>query len=240
MKKIIMTVTLLLLLAIGSGCQQRDVAPPLILLNDVMYKMYDDRPSIEQDLIENWAYVGKVESCVGLSEIPKKNFQANTRIVGAELYHSNEGRIIIRNYSGAALVSVGEFFGDCIIVAFEGQYYQYIALAEFGKVDELMRISADDGKLLLVNGVIYRLGMMKSRDDFQLDDTYIYLGRIASKVSAYVHPTENFQSNSPFISVGSEIYEMPQSDDAYADILVIDSDSDSDFLYYYSMLKNDN
>jgi len=139
MKNMLIVIVLTSIFAVGSGCTHKDALPPLLMVNDVMYQSYTDNPNIAQELADSWNYIGKVESCVGLTELPRINFQANHKIVGAEIYHSFEGRIEVHNYDRNSQGDRKEFFGDSVIVTYNGLYFQYLALEEVERVNELQR-----------------------------------------------------------------------------------------------------
>lgn len=195
--------------------------PPMVLVNDVMYQSYDFRSGVSQILDDTWTRVGEIESSVSLTEKPTENLQANCEFVGTEVYHSSSGRITVNPYGSDIIKNDEEFFGDSIILAYKGEYHQYIAIKEYDKVNELLKAMSDYGMLLQVDGVMYTLRAHGSVGAYKLDDTYVYLGEILSSVPENERPTEDFQVNSLVVEVGSKIYKLPPDHISGCDFVVI-------------------
>ncbi len=65
--------------------------PPSVYVQNATYRLNANDSSLPEENV----YLGKVESSVPCSELPIKNFQANSDIVGAEIYQA-EGNIYIK------------------------------------------------------------------------------------------------------------------------------------------------
>ena len=91
-------------------------APPMVYVNNTLYKQSTSQTSFNE-LKEDFVYLGVIESDITnfqnandagnyLDGIPKKNFQANHPIVGAEVYQ----------------------YGDNIVVEIDDKYWLYEAI----------------------------------------------------------------------------------------------------------------
>jgi len=216
---------LIILLLFGFGCERGDnVAPPLILVDGVCYWMYDDSVGVAQQLNDSWAYVGKVRGRVSAGVRPKKNLHANHEIVGAEIYHSNEGRIRIRNTLWGDPIN-DEIIGNCVIVAFEGQFTLYIS--EEAHADVYTIMDTAERPSLMIDGVVYSLMSAVDDDDISIPDSFVYLGIVESTVPIENLPMEDFQANRSIV-VGASVYRLPSGEDN--DIVVF---STANSRYYY-------
>jgi len=196
--------------------------PPSVFVNDTYYQIFESRQSAVPELDESWDYLGTVQSEVSLSETPTGNFQASGSGIGAEIYHSYDGRIPLYYMDDY----LGEKYGDSIIVVFNGQRSLYISN---DVRDEIYRIF-DTVQLhcLLVDGDMYKLRSIAGGGDFSLSDSYIFLGEVNSAVSLYELPTENLQANRELV-IGAKVYRLPA--DETEDIVVF---HDSNLRYYYA------
>ena len=195
---------------------------PLIRINNVMYQEYDTSTArIAQKLDDTWVFVGKIESFMHETREPVENFQANTNIIGAEVYHSSEGSIVVNARSNLPLVKGEEFFGDSIIVVIRYPIYpysecrQYIAQELFGEVYTLLSATADYGNLLYANENMYELELILSPYNPQDDGMYHtsdYLGEILGQVPENEQPLENFFVNYIMIGVGAKVYRLPKEE----------------------------
>jgi len=58
--------------------------------------------------------------------------------------------------------------------------------------------STDNGLLLQIDSIMYRLHIWCQVDDFQLDDGCLYLGEVQSSVPEDQRPEEDFQVNNTY------------------------------------------
>lgn len=228
MRNYIIMIFIILPLTFGAGCSHGDnIAPQLILVNGVMYYMYDNSAGIAQMLDDSWVFVGKVESCVRSDTQPRRNLQSNHSIVGAEVYHSNEGYIRIANSSwGDPLKDA--VTGDSIIVVFEGQFSLY--LSEEAHADVLVIMDAAKRHSLMVDGVIYSLMSTTGGENISIPDSFVYLGKVESAVPIDEFPTENLQANRDIV-VGASVYRLPIGEES--DIVVFHT---ANLRFYYKHL----
>lgn len=90
---------------VSSGVE--DVAP-MVYVNNVLYKQSTTQVSYTE-LKPEFIYVGKIETDITSDQststdgVPKENFQANTPIVGAEVYQ----------------------YGDDVVIQINGEYWLY-------------------------------------------------------------------------------------------------------------------
>lgn len=193
---------------------------PMVMVNDLLYQSYDYGSHLAQKLDNSWNLIGKIES-ISETKQPTENLQANFAIAGASVYHSSTGCFTVNPYGNDFLVTDKEYFGNGIIVDYEGEYYQLIAEDEVSEVAKLRDEMSDYGQLLRVDGVTYLLRSKASGGNFKLDNNYVYLGEVISVVSEDERPTEDFQTNSLLVGVGSEIYKLPSDDISGNDLVVI-------------------
>jgi hypothetical protein len=208
-------ITLLCSLSLLAGCKPKFAKPPLIFANDELYQYHDHLIGHIPELDDNWTYIGEIMSTVQGDMIPSENLQANTEIIGAEIYHSLNSLIKVNSK---------EFYGDCIIVVFEGQCSQYVSSMEHDSIEELLNATADDGMLLLIDGVMYRMRSTYSGgDDFQPGEKHKYLGDIQDAVPAKERPVDSFQINNYF--VGAKVYQILSGSKATDELIVIYGDT---------------
>ena len=114
----------------GGGCIIAD-APPMIYVNDTLYKQSASQTSFSE-LKEDFVYLGTIKNDVtnfqgtddtgnNLDGIPKENFQANLPIVGAKVFQ----------------------YGDDIVVGIEGKYWLYEAIND-NTLDEQSELSEEE------------------------------------------------------------------------------------------------
>jgi hypothetical protein len=192
-------------------------AVPAVFVNDTYFRIFDDRQRYVPGLDDTWVYLGTIESTVPGWESPTQNFQTNNEsMIGAEIYHSSDGRIpIAESVWGDPLNK--EIIGDSIIVVFEGQRLLYISDEAHSEAYEVMNAVVRPS--LMVDGVIYSL--MKSGGGSVLE-SYIYLGEITSAVPIDEYPTENLQVNRDNV-IGMKAWRLPPGD--VDDIIVLHTDS---------------
>ena len=196
-------------------------APTSVFVNDHLYQIHildswghsDDIPELD----DTWNYLGDINSVI-LDALPTANFQANTAIKGAKVYHSKNGSIKV-NIHSCEFVRPQEFYGDSIIIDFYGRRSQYIAKDLISQVSEIYDICFDYGMLLRLNGVMYRVSSFmefvesdSAEGTFILDGDYVYLGKILSSVPENELPTEDFQVNNPYLYTHmAEVYSISHS-----------------------------
>jgi len=190
--------------------------PPAVFVNDKYYQAFEGRQQYVPHLDDNWVYLGDIRSAVPGYESPTTNFQANQDIIGAEIYHAQEGRILFAHLGDDYLGE--EVIGDSIIVVFEGQRSVYISDEVRAEVQKIM--DAVKRHSLLVDDVMYSLMATLGGGYSSLND-YIFLGEVRSAVSLYEFPTENLQANRDIV-VGAKVYKLPPGDTN--DIVVISPD----------------
>jgi len=184
------------------------------MVNDVLYEIFylEGQSTLIPEIDDSWVHVGKVESRVqGVR--PSENFQASSEseIVGADVYHSDTGRIILSPRAGFPpndFVRMDEIFVDSIIVDYRGQRTMYIAKDLVNEVHrQFQSVDPDIGVLLHVNGELHRAGAYWEGGDFRLEDDYIYIGVILSTVPENERPTEDFQvNNTLYPLIGAKVY----------------------------------
>ena len=170
--------------------------------------------------------MGNIQESV--SDSPAKNFQANYNIVGAEIYHSDEGRIRITDSAWGDPLN-DEVIGDSIIVVYEGQRSMYIS--DEARADVFAIINAAKRHSLMVDGVLYSLMSHSGGEPASIPDSYSFLGVVASAVPIDELPTENLQANRDVI-VGASVYKLPFHENN--DIVVFHT---ADSRYYFQRLQ---
>jgi len=198
---------------------------PMIFAHDTLYSIspFNDNPELD----ENWVFVGEVESYVPTGSRPNNHLQTNFNnlisvdVVGvARVYHSPNALFRIRLHSEEVFTNQHIFqdlHGDGIIIDINGQHFHFVSSLLSERINDIMAQRIP--QLLLVNDVLYNLVATSSGGDFQLSDSHVFLGEIASHVPPNEFPTDNFQAND--IIVGARVYMLPQSENRLADILVL-------------------
>ena len=208
----------------------RWAAIPAVFVNDTYFRIFDDRQHIVPDLDDTWVYLGNIRSAAPGGGKPTQNFQTtNDRMIGAEIYHSSEGRIpITESVWGDPLDE--EISGDCIIVVFEDQRIMYVSEEAHSKAYQVM--DAVVRHSLMVDGVMY--SFMGSGLDSDIvpnpNDNYVFLGEVESAVPIDEYPAGNLQANRELV-VGMKAYRLPQNDANDIVVIVI-----ADAYYYYKHL----
>jgi len=130
---------------------------------------------------------------------------------------------------------VVEFFGDTIVVDYYGQRSQYIATGLNDEIYEVYQASADNGMLLQIDSIMYKMRSWHQGDDFQLDDGCLYLGEIQSSVPEDQRPEKDFQVNNTYdFMIGAKVYKLPPGGEpehiiSNSHVVIID---DENRLYY--------
>lgn len=203
---------------------------PSVFVGDKYFRIHDERQDIVPEIDDTWTYLGDVLETVPSYELPESNFQANTDIVGAEIYHCAESRIPVTISTWGDAIDE-EIIGESIIVVFGGQRLLYITESAHNEVMEVMENSVARS-CIMVDGELYIFMGTVTGNDYPYSEEHIYLGEVTDAVSMNEYPTENLQANRDEV-VGAEAYQQPSEDDLYSGVVVLIKQGVN---YYYVLL----